>query len=100
MNNSTFLHDYMDEIINRLCHECTFIAEVEMHPIDYENITKEDILPYMINWFDYAIETCRYGEKNERMIDTVARDDIDGFLEYIVDFCTLRLIMYVINANN
>lgn len=100
MFNSTFLHDFMDEIINRLCHECTYIADIEMHPIDYEGITKDEIVPYMINWFDYAIETCRYGDRNERMIDTVTREDIDIFLEYIVDFCTDRLIMYVVNSNS
>ena len=100
MFNSTFLNRFMDEIINRLCHECTYIAEVEMHPIDHEDISKEEILPYMISWFDYAIETCRYGEQNERMIDTVTRDDIDIFLEYMVDFCADRLIMYVVNSNS
>ena len=100
INNSTFLHDNMDEIVNRLCHECTFITDIEIHPTNYRDITKDEIIPYMVNWFDYAIETCRYGEKNERMIDTVTREDIDYFLDKIVDFCANRLIVYVVNSNN
>ena len=99
-HNSTYLHDYIDEILNRFCHECSYITDIEKHPIDHEDITKEEVLPYIINWFDYAIETCRYGEKNERMIDTVTRDDIDIFIDYIVDFCAERLIMYVVNNSN
>lgn len=97
MINCRFLQDNMDEILNRLCHECTYIVEIEKHPIDYRDISKEDVLPDIVNWFDYAIETCRYGEKNERMIDTVSRDDIDIFLEKIADFCAERLIVYVLN---
>lgn len=100
IQNSTFLHSYMDEIINRFCHECGYITEIEKDPINHGDITKEEVLPYIINWFDYAIETCRYGELNERMIDTVERDDIDTFLEEIVDFCAERLVIYVINSNN
>lgn len=98
INNSYFLRDFLGEILNRLCHECSKVVDIELHPHSYKHITKESLIKPIGNWFSYAIETCRYGDRNERMIDSITREDIDIFLEKIVDFAADRLMIYIINA--
>lgn len=96
VDNSYFLRSYLQEILNRLCTEYSYVINVELHPDRYQDITRESVMPELYKWFYYAIEVCRYGTLNERMIDSVCREDIDIFMDKIIILAADRLVMYVL----
>ena len=93
---STFVHNYLHQIINRFCTECPIAIDVINFPNKYKYYDSEDFLPDVFNYFDYAFNTCRYGEAIvEKMIDTVEQDNIDEFLSVLNISVALRLAVYV-----
>jgi hypothetical protein len=95
IQNSYFLQDNITEILNRLCTECDGVIDVELYPEKYKSRSADAFITTIFNWFDYAINTCRYGYQNERMIDSITRDDIDIFISNITTYCADRLVIWV-----
>ena len=96
INNSYFLQRYIEEIVNRLCTECDYCIDVEVNPKKYLNTETKDHYAYIYRWIDYAINTCRYGYLNERMVDSVPMKHVETFMYRFIDLCVDRLMVYII----
>ena len=95
---STFLRNYIVEILNRLCLECEFVRDVEINPRKYKNYHVDDCLPPIRDYLDWLINICRFGKYTvERMVDTVEQEKIDEFITVLSQEAAALLISYIIS---
>lgn len=93
---SRFLISYTREIVNRLCLECEFVREIEIHPERYRDYELEDVIQPITDFLGWLLNTCRFGRNTvEKMIDTVEQEIIDEYHDELSKNCAALLLAYI-----
>lgn len=93
MEESTFLQAHLQEILNRICTECSYVKQVETYPSRYKRTPVEEFYNNIFNYLDYMLYECRY-PIGERMIDTVDKEHIEEFHERLATIAAQRLVSF------